>query len=88
MEGVSQFGVDFLFRMLVTDASERASDEELWDHPWVRVAEGLADAAACVLSDPAEGFLNAHASHLSIGDEEDDNPERPTMDPVLVRAIW
>ena len=31
------------------------------------------DAAACVLSDPAESFLNAHASQLSIGDEKDDN---------------
>ena len=103
MVGVSHLGVDFLSKMLVTDASERASDEELLDHPWVRVAEGPADAADCVLSDPAERFLNAHASQLSIGDEEDDRPEGPSLDatedpraakrartwvPDITRNVW
>ena len=103
MIGVSQLGVDFLSRMLVTDASERASEEELLDHPWVRVAEGPADAAECVLSDPAERALNAHASQLSIGDVEEDKSERPTMDstedtraskrarawvPDMTRNVW
>lgn len=74
MVGVSELGVEFLSRMLVTDPSERASDEELLDHPWIRVAEGPADAPDCVLSDPADR-LNAHASQLSIGDEEDDGAE-------------
>ena len=69
MVGVSQIGIDFLSRMLVTEASERASDEELLDHPWLRVAEGPADASDCVLSDPAER-LNAHASQLSIGEDD------------------
>lgn len=50
MVGVSQLGLNFLCRMLVTDASERAS-EELSDHPWVGVAEVPADAADCVLSE-------------------------------------
>lgn len=74
MVGVSQWGVEFLSRMLVTDPSERASDAELLDHPWIRVAEGPADAPDCVLSDPSER-LNAHASQLSIGDEEDERAE-------------
>ena len=82
MVGVSQLGVDFLSRMLVTDASERASEEELLDHPWVRVAEGPADAADCILSDPAERVLNAHASQLSLGDVEEEESGRPTMDPT------
>ena len=68
--------------MLVTDASKHASEEELLDHPWVRVAKGPADAADCILSDPAERVLNAHASQLSIGETEDDKSERPTMDPT------
>lgn len=81
MVGVSERGVEFLSRMLVTEASERASDEELLEHQWFREAEGPADAADLVLSDPAER-LNAHASQLSIGDEEDDRPGIPTMDPT------
>lgn len=81
MVGVSELGVEFLSRMLVTDASERASDEELLEHQWLCVAEGPADAADLVLSDPAER-LNVHASQLSIGDEEDDRPGRPPMDPT------
>ena len=80
MVGVSHLGVEFLSRMLVTDASERASDGELLDHPWVHVAKGPADASDCVLSDPAERFLNAHASQLSIGDEEDVGIEEPVGD--------
>ena len=70
MVGVSRLGVDFLTRMLVTDPSERAPDEELLDHPWIRVAEGPADAGDLVLSDPADR-LNAHASQLSIGGEDE-----------------
>lgn len=103
MVGVSQLGVNFLGRMLVTDASERASEGELLEHPWVRVAEGPADAADCVLSDPAERILNAHASQLSIGDVEVDETERATMDstensrgskrarawvPDMTRNVW
>ena len=80
MVGVSCFGVEFLSRMLVTDASERASDQELLDHLWIRVAKGPADASDCVLSDPAERFLNAHASQLSIDDEEDNGAEGPVTD--------
>ncbi len=80
MVGVSPLGVDFLSRMLVTDASERASDQELLDHQWIRVAKGPADASDCVLSDPAERFLNAHASQLSIDDEEDNGAEGPVAD--------
>ena len=74
MVGVSDMGVDFLARMLVTEPSDRASDKELLDHDWIRVAEGPADASDCVLSDPAER-LNAHASQLSINEKEDDRPE-------------
>ena len=74
MIGVSNIGVNFIARMLVTEPSERASDEELLDHPWICVAEGPADASDCVLSDPTER-LNAHASQLSIGEKEDDRPE-------------
>lgn len=103
MVGVSHLGVDFLSRMLVTDASQRAPDKELLDHPWVRDAEGPADASDCVLSDPAERFLNAHASQLSIGDEEDDTAEGPVGDgtedpraskrartwvPDMTRNVW
>lgn len=72
MVGVSHMGVDFLSLMLVTDASERASDEELLGHPWLRVAGGPADASDCVLSDPTDRLLHAHASQLSIGDEEEE----------------
>ena len=74
MVGVSNIGVNFIARMLVTEPSERASDEELLAHPWISVAEGPADASDCVLSDPTER-LNAHASQLSIGEKEDDRPE-------------
>ena len=81
MVGVSHLGVDFLSRMLVTDSSERASDEELLEHPWIRVAEGPADASDCVLSDPAER-LNAHASQLSLGEEDNDRSEAPAGDPT------
>lgn len=81
MVGVSQLGVDFLSRMLVTDASLRASDEELLDHPWIRVAEGPADASDCVFIDPAER-LNAHASQLSIGVDEHAGAEGPVRDPM------
>lgn len=81
MVGVSHLGVDFLSRMLVTDSSERASDAELLDHPWIRVAEGPADASDCVLSDPAER-LNAHASQLSLGEEDNDKSEAPVGDPT------
>ena len=70
MVGVSRLGVDFLSRMLVTDPSERAPDDELLDHPWIRVAEGPADAGDLILSDPAD-HLNAHASQLSIGGEDE-----------------
>ena len=70
MVGVSRLGVDFLNRMLVTDPSERAPDDELLDHPWIRVAEGPADAGDLTLSDPADR-LNAHASQLSIGGEDE-----------------
>ena len=102
MVGVSEPGVDFLSRMLVTDPSERASDEELFDQPWIRVAEGPADAPDCVLSDPADR-LNAHASQLSIGDEEDDGAEGQVGDamedpraskrariwvPDMTRNVW
>ena len=74
MVGVSDKGVDFLKRMLITEASERDSDEELLNHAWICVAKGPADASDCALSDPAER-LNAHASQLSIGEKEDDRPE-------------
>ena len=74
MVGVSNIGVNFLARMLVTEPSERGSDEEMLNHPWIGVAEGPADASDCVLSDPAER-LNAHASQLSLGEREDDTPE-------------
>ena len=102
MVGVSEGGIDFLSRMLVTDASERASDEELLDHPWIRVAEGPADASDCMLSDPAER-LNAHASQLSIGEENDDRSEGSAKDatedpraskrprtwvPDMTRNVW
>ena len=76
MVGVSHLGVDFISRMLVTDPSKRAPDEELLDHAWLRVAKGPADEDDCVLSDPAER-LNAHASQLSIGDEESTETEEP-----------
>ena len=81
MVGVSQLGIEFLSRMLVTDASERASDEELLDHPWICVAEGPADASDCVLSDPTER-LNAHASQLSLGDKDDNGTEDPVEDGI------
>ena len=102
MVGVSPLAVDFLSRMLVTDASERAPDEELLDHPWVCVTEGPADASDCVLSDPTERFVNA-ASQLSIGDEEDGRTEGPVGDatedsraskrtrawvPDMTRNVW
>ena len=102
MVGVSHLGIDFLSRMLVTESSERASDEELLDHPWIRVAEGPADASDCALSDPAER-LNAHASQLSIGEKEDDRTEEPVGDmtedpraskrartwvPDMTRNVW
>lgn len=102
MVGVSQLGVDFISRMLVTEPSERAPDQELLDHPWLLVAEGPADADDCVLSDPTER-LNAHASQLSIGDEEpidpneliDDGTEDPRDSkrarawvPDLTRNVW
>ena len=74
MVGVSRLGVDFLTRMLVTDPSERAPDDELLDHPWIRVAEGPADAGDLILSDPADR-LNAHASQLSIGGEDEKTTE-------------
>ena len=74
MVGVSAMGVDFLARMLVTEPSERASDEQLLGHDWILVAEGPADASDCALSDPAER-LNAHASQLSLGEKEDDGSE-------------
>ena len=74
MVGVSNMGVHFLGRMLLTEPSERASDKELLDHEWLRVAGGPADASDCALSDPAEG-LNAHASQLSIDEKEDDGAE-------------
>ena len=74
MIGVSDVGVEFLTRMLVTEASERASDAELLGHDWICVAEGPADASDCALSDPAER-LNAHASQLSIGEKQTDRPE-------------
>ena len=72
--GVSDLGIDFLSRMLVTDPSERASDQELLDHVWTSEAEGPADAADCVLSDPTER-LNAHASQLSLAEEEEEEEE-------------
>lgn len=102
MVGVSPLAIDFLSRMLVTDASERAPDGELLDHPWVCVTEGPADASDCVLSDPGERFVNA-ASQLSIGDEEDDRAEGPVGDatedsraskrarawvPDMTRNVW
>ena len=101
MVGVSQTGIEFLSRMLVTDASERASDEELLDHPWLRVADGPADASDCVLSDPAER-LNAHASQLSIGEDDGgleeavgDGTEDPRASkrarawvPDMTRNVW
>lgn len=101
MVGVSEMGIDFLSRMLVTESSERASDEELLDHPWLRVAEGPADASDCVLSDPAER-LNAHASQLSIGEDDGgleeavgDATEDPraskrarTWVPDMTRNVW
>ena len=74
--GVSHTGIHFLSRMLVTDPAERASDEELLAHPWIQVAQGPADAPDCVLSDPADR-LNAHASQLSLGNEEDAGVEGP-----------
>ena len=102
MVGVSHLGVDFLSRMLVTDASMRASDEELLEHQWLQVAEGPADASDCVLSDPAER-LNAHASQLSLGEEEVPGAKRPVVDatedpraskrarawvPDMTRNVW
>ena len=81
MVGVSHLGVGFLSRMLVTDASMRACDEELLDHHWVQVAEGPADASDCVLSDPTER-LNAHASQLSLGEEEVAGAKGPVIDPT------
>ena len=100
--GVTQMGADFLKRMLVIDASERASDEEMLDHLWVQDADGPADASDCVLSDPAER-INAPASQLSIGDDEDDRAEGPVRDamedpreskrarswiPDMTRNVW
>ena len=102
MVGVSHLGVEFLSRMLVTDASMRASDEELLQHPWAQVAEGPADASDCVLSDPAER-LNAHASQLNLGEEEVAGPTGPVVDgtedpraskrarawvPDMTRNVW
>lgn len=81
MVGVSHVGVDFLSRMLVTDSSQRAPDAELLDHDWILVAEGPADASDCVLSDPAER-LNAHASQLSLGEEDKDRSRAPAVDPT------
>ena len=72
MVGVSDTGVDFLTRMLITEPSERASDKELLNHDWIRMAGGPADASDCELGDPAE-HLNAHASQLSIGGEKEDD---------------
>lgn len=80
MVGVSASAIDFLSLMLVTDASERASDEELLEHPWHLEAEGPADAPDCVLSDPTERFLHDHASQLSIGDEEEETAKGPVGD--------
>ena len=76
MVGVSSMGVDFLTRMLITEPSERASDKELLNHDWIRVAGGPGDASDCELGDPAE-HLNAHASQLSIGGEKEDTTEDP-----------
>ncbi len=100
--GVSKLCIDFLSRMLVTNAAERASDQELLDHEWIQEAEGPADAADCVLSDPAER-LNAHASQLSLGEEEVAGAEGPAVDetedpraskrarawvPDMTRNVW
>ena len=103
MVGVSHTGIDFLSRMLVTDAAERASDAELLDHPWICAVKGPADASDCVLSDPAERSLSAHASQLSIGDEQNNKAEGSAGDatedpgafkralawlPDMTRNVW
>ena len=83
MVGVSSIGVEFLSRMLVTDASERAPNAELLDHEWIRAAETPADAS--------DSVLNAHTSQLSIGDGTEDpraSKRARTWVPDMTRNVW
>lgn len=57
--GVSDKGIDFLSRMLVTEPSQRASDEELLHHSWIIGQNGRADPSS---------LEELAASQLSIAD--------------------
>ena len=65
--GVSDEGIEFLQRMLITDPSQRASDAELLDHIWIRHMNGPADVSGTDVEDQSRDL---DASQLSLADDD------------------